>query len=135
MKFTNTSAVFLLCALLGGCGLFDSGIEWRSGPYALLWIDTSDNVSLSYDAGSGAWVGRVESQVFAVGSNDQYIVAKQHPIENKTKVNYFVVMRGKDSINADLKKVVIGPLTADEFERKSKELNLPKFSKVLEALI
>jgi len=134
MKLSKILVAFLLSTLIGGCGLFDSGIEWRSGPYALLWIDTSDNVSLSYDAGSGAWVGRVEPQVFAVGSNDQFIVAKQHPIGNKKRVHYFVVLRGKDSIAADLKKVLIGPLTADEFDRKSKELNLPKFTKVLESL-
>ncbi len=132
-KFTSTIAAIMLCAQIVGCSLFDSGIEWRSGPYALLWIDTPDNVSLSYDLGSGSWVGRVEPKVFAVGANDQYIVAKQHPTQNKLIVDYYIVLRGEDSMSADSKKVVLGPLTTEEFDLKSKELNLPQFSKVLEA--
>lgn len=133
-KFTSTLVATMLCALIAGCGLFDSGVEWRSGPYALLWIDTPDNVSLSYDLGSGSWAGRVEPQVFAVGANDQYIVAKQHPVHNKSRVDYYIVLRGEDSMSADSKKVVLGPLTTEEFDQKSKGLNLPQFGKVLEAL-
>lgn len=132
-SLTKLSSLFF-CALVSGCSLFDSGIEWRSGPYALMWIDTRDNVSLYYDLGDGVLIGRVDTQVFAVGSNDQFVVAKQHPSGNKSTVNYFVLVRGKDSKTADSSAVVIGPLSALEFERKSKELNLPGFSKVLESL-
>lgn len=133
-KFTSTATAIALCALISGCDLFDSGTEWRSGPYALLWIDKPGNVSLSYDLGSGSWAGRVEPQVFAVGANDHYIVVKQHPIQNKLGVDYYIVLRGEDSMSADPKKVVLGPLTTEQFNLESKRLNLPQFSKVLEAL-
>src|SRR5262245_26233880 len=77
--------------LLSGCGLFDFGVEWRSGPYALTWVDLPDEVSLSYDMGGGSWATLIEPRVFAVGSNEQYVVAKQHPGGNKGVTNYFIV--------------------------------------------
>ena len=40
----------VVCSL-SGCGLFDSGVEWRDGPYELLWIDLPSQLSLNYDIG------------------------------------------------------------------------------------
>src|SRR4051812_20920602 len=47
---TKTLACVMVCRL-SGCGLFDSGVEWRDGPYELLWIDISEQISLTYDLG------------------------------------------------------------------------------------
>lgn len=130
---------FIGCALLlapfiSGCGLFDSAIEWKGGPYALLWIDVPEDVELSHDAGSGAWIGRVEPRVFAVGWDGRYVVAQQHPKGDKTKTNFFIIDSTKDSPLANIKDVVIGPLSEAEFKKKSDELNLPKFTKILKSL-
>src|SRR5690349_447198 len=85
--------ILTLCSLfLSSCfGLFDFGIEWRSGPYALTWVDLPNQVMLSYDMGKGGWATIVEPCVFAVGSNQQYIVVKQHPHGDKTVTNYFII--------------------------------------------
>lgn len=123
-----------IAALLGSCGLFDSGIEWRGGPYALMWIDTSENISLYRDLGDGDWIGRVDSTVFAVGWDGRYLVAKQHPGGDRSKTNYFIVDSRNDTPYIDPAKVTTGPLTALEFQRKSIEMKLPKFSKLLESL-
>lgn len=120
--------------LLSSCGLFDSGVEWRGGPYALLWMDTAENVSLCRDLGGGSWIGRVESTVFAVGWDGRYVVAKQHPDNDRSKSNYFIVDSKNDTDHADQTVVVTGPLTAGEFQRKSIDLHLPRFSKVLNSL-
>ena len=127
----HVAFLLALCCISAGCGLFDSGIVWRHGSYALMWIDVPDDMSLSYVAGKGAWSGRVEPRVFAVGANERYIVAKQHPDGNKGITNYFIVDMKEDSPS---KPVVMGPLTEEDFAKKSAELTLPLFTKVLESL-
>jgi hypothetical protein len=71
-----------LLACLSSCSLFDFGIEWRGGPYALVSTDTDSDTSLSRDLGGGSWIGRVDATVFAVGRNDRFVVAKQQTISS-----------------------------------------------------
>jgi len=99
----------------------------------MLWIDKPDNVSLSYDAGNGSWVTLVTPQVFAAGSDERYVVAAQHPGGDRSVTNYFIVGAHEDVVRKG-SDVVIGPLTAKEFEAKSAELKLPRFSKLLDSL-
>jgi hypothetical protein len=127
-------ATIAVSVALAGCGFFDSGVEWKGGPYALIWIDTADNISITRELGRGDHIGRIDATVFAVGWNGRYLVAKQHPSGDRTKVNYFVIDATADSDNADPQKVVLGPLNESEFAKKSAQLNLPRFSKVLESL-
>ena len=124
----------LLTSGLVGCGLFDSGVEWRGGPYALMWIDLPDSVFIARDEGKGSWAPKVEQQVFAVGWNGRYLVAKQHPKGDKKVTNYFIVDSQKDSPHASAGSSVIGPLSEAEFANKSQELGLPQFTKVLASL-
>jgi hypothetical protein len=124
--------LYMACWILAaGCGLFDSGTVWRHGQYALIWIDLPDEVSLSYDVGNGGWTEKVNPRVFAVGANERYIVAKQHPGGNKSITNYFIIDTKADSL---LKPGVVGPLTERDFVNKSKDMTLPTFTKVLESL-
>lgn len=123
-----------MLVLLGGCNLFDSGVEWRGGPYALIWIDTTEDTSVCRDLGNGSWIGRIDSTVFAVGWDQRYLVAKQHPNGDRRQTNYFILDARNDEKNVDPSRVVIGPLTALEFQRKTVEMRLPKFSTVLESL-
>jgi hypothetical protein len=126
--------MLVTASLLSSCGLFDSGVEWRGGPYALLWIDTAENISICRDLGGGSWIGRVDSTVFAVGWDGRYLVAKQHPNNDRSTTHYFIVDSKNDSDYADQTKAVMGPFTAAEFQRKSLDLHLPAFSKVLRSL-
>jgi len=100
----------------------------------LLWIDDPKAVTLSYDLGNGGSIPRVTEQVFAVGYDGRYVVAKQHPNRDKKITNYFIINAQKDSKMADNRDVVIGPLNEREFQEKVKELNLPPFTKALESL-
>lgn len=130
---TKTLACVMVCCL-SGCGLFDSGVEWRDGPYELLWIDISEQISLTYDLGrDGGSIGLVDWTVFAVGSNDRYIVAKQHPQGNKAVTNYFIVDK-REALPTDPVRAVLGPLTATEFSVQARSIQLPKFTKVLNSL-
>jgi hypothetical protein len=132
-SITKTLACVVVCAL-SGCGLFDSGVEWRDGPYELLWIDVSYQTSLNFDLGrNGSSIGLVDWTVFAVGSNDRYIVVKQHPQGNKAVTSYFIV--DKSEVRPmDPTRAVLGPLTQAEFSVKARSLNLPQFTKVLSSL-
>jgi hypothetical protein len=114
--------------------MFDSGVEWRGGPYALMWIDLPDSVFVARDEGKGSWTPKVEQQVFAVAWNGRYLVAQQHPKGDKKITNYFIVDSQKDSPHATPNDSVIGPLSEAEFKNKSQELGLPQFTKVLASL-
>jgi hypothetical protein len=114
--------------------LFDSGVEWRDGPYELLWIDLPYQLSLNYDLGrNGSSIGLVDWTVFSVGSNDRYIVVKQHPNGNKAVTSYFIVDKS-EALRTDPVRAVLGPLTQAEFSAKSRSIKLPKFTKVLSSL-
>ena len=123
-----------LLACLSSCSLFDFGIEWRGGPYALVSTDTDSDTSLSRDLGGGSWIGRVDATVFAVGRNDRFVVAKQNPAGDRNRTDYFIVDALRDSDMADPSDVVLGPLSKEEYDRKAVELTLPEFSKVLRSL-
>jgi len=123
-----------LGVVLAGCGLFDSGVEWQGGHYVLLWIDTPENISVYRELGSGNHIGRIDATVYALGWDGRYLVAKQHPGGDKSKVNYFIIDGAADSDDAEPQKVVVGPLTESEYLVRSSQLKLPKFSKVLESL-
>ncbi len=129
-------AFFTLIAVfaLSGCGMFDSRIEWRGGPYALMWIDLPESVHVARDEGSGAWTPRIEEQVFAVGWDGRYLVAQQHPKRDKKSTVYFIVDSKKDSPHAAAGDSVTGPLSEAEFKKKSEELGLPQFTKILSSL-
>ena len=124
-------ALLVASCMSTSCGLFDSGIVWRHGPYGLLWIDLTEDVRLSYDMGNGSWLGKVEPRVFAVGANSRHIVAKQHPGGAKNVTNYFIIDLRVDS---PMNTGVIGPLTAEAFSEKSRDLALPEFTKILTSL-
>lgn len=134
LHITKYAAILTWTIALSSCSLFDSGVEWRGGPYALLWIDTPDNISLSRDLGNGSWNDRVDRTVFAVGWNGRYAVVKQHPDGDKSKTNYFIVDPERDAPDFGPEKSVSGPLTAAEYNAKVKEMNLPPFSKILASL-
>jgi hypothetical protein len=123
----------VMAGLLSSC-VFDSGIEWRGGPYVLIWIDTAENLTINRDEGEGAYSGRIDSTVFAVGWDGRYLVAKQHPDGDRSKTHYFVLDSSKDTDVGEPEEVVTGPLSAVEFQQKSNEMGLPPFSKVLISL-
>jgi hypothetical protein len=128
----KTLAGVVVC-MLSGCSLFDSGVEWRDGPYELLWIDVSEQTSLNYDLGGDGSIGLVDWTVFAVGSNDRCIVVKQHPHANKTVTSYFIIDKS-EALPTDPVRAVLGPLTQAEFSVQARSLQLPKFTKVLSSL-
>ncbi|HKB59036.1 MAG TPA: hypothetical protein VKC56_03230 [Gallionellaceae bacterium] len=124
----------LVTSLAVACSVFDSGVEWRGGPYSLVWIDTAENVSLVRRLDDGNSIGRVDATVFSVGWDGRYVVAKQHPAGDRKITNYYIVDSHRDSALANVDQSVIGPLTEEAFRKKARALNLPEFSKTLASL-
>ena len=111
---------------------------WKSGDYRLAAVDGLENMSLMFGSDSGeALIGPV---IFAVGENKQFIVLKQHPPvfqnqgNDRTITNYFVVTRALDRDAATRAENIRGPLTKAQFDKLSKELALPPFSKTFKDL-
>jgi hypothetical protein len=74
MTFSLNPMRALLCFIIGvavtGCGLFDSAVEWRGGPYALIWIDRPESLHIARDEGKGAWTPRIAEQVLRSAGTD-----------------------------------------------------------------
>ncbi len=112
--------------LLTGC---DHGVEWSEGDYEVHWIDTSNNRTLARIINENASIGRVDPEVIAVGSNSEYVVAKQRDPDNG-EISYFIVEKAKDEKYLNMSEVTEGPFSEAMFMKMRKVKNLPDFTAV-----
>ena len=117
--------------LFGGC---EARRERLTGPYLLRATDTDEQTCVAYDLDHGDSIERIPPMVFEVGWDDHFIVAKQHPGNDRTFVHYYILETATDSKYADPSKSVTGPLSQAEFERRKAELKLPDFRRKLKHL-
>ena len=110
---------------LSGC---DYGVECQDDPYKVQWIDISSNRSLVYDLGNDASIGRVNATIIAVGSSQDYIVAKQYD-DIRKEINYYYIDRKKDHKYYNWDQITEGPFSEVRFKELKTELGLPDFSK------
>ena len=108
------------------------------GRYYFVAVDARENMSLGYSVNddNSSFVDVVGETVFAAGYDDKYIIVKQHPENNRSVTNYYIVPIYKD-FNYSPEKGVIGALTLEQFNEKRKELNIDDsvmFSKEIENL-
>ena len=131
MKRKITTLLLLILATLTSCfGLFDSRSERITEDYILIWIDLQESqcVIREWDSYSGETI--IPEYVFAVGHNDDYIIAKQHPtagFEGSYKINdkitnYYIIDIKSNTRKTDLN--VLGPLTKEEFDTLRNELKI-----------
>lgn len=129
--FKGIAAASIL--LLAGCfGLWDSGSDRITGKYIVLWIDLPANQSISeqFEMGSSGSSQVVGEYVFAVGHNDDFIIAKQHPTTgfddgfkvNPKITNYFIIDMNQKVIKKG--NNVWGPLSRKEFNELREELRI-----------
>lgn len=122
----NRAILLLAIILLGAC---DSGVLWEDHPYEVHWVDTNNNVTLARRIEGGPdTIGRVVAEVLSVGSNDEFVVAKQRDI-GSTNISYFYVEKSKDSMYLNLDEITVGPLSEAAFLKLKNELDLPDFGK------
>lgn len=103
--------------LLSSCfGLFDNGTDPIIGEYEASWIDRRDSRAIY------SLEEQIPAYVFAVGHNDHYIVAKQHPIQlsgegveevDCTRTSYYILDIARNRRRA--RTGITGPLSAAQF--------------------
>ena len=120
------ASVGLLLALQG-CGFAHD--EEIAGPYRLVAVDISAQMSVCYSLG-GNCNGRVGPTVFETGANDAYVVAARHPGNDKSRTEYFYVIRKLDTAEADPSVAVRGPFDEPAYRQQESQLGLPSFTRV-----
>jgi len=140
MKILKKYKYIVLILILIGCDGMDN--EHIVDRYYIGTIDFVENgMALYCQLDDGNYIGVINETVFAIGYNEDFIIAKQHPAKfpnppDKSITNYFIVPI-KDKVHQSPDENKIGPLTETEFIAKRKELGVPEeltFTKVLKDL-
>ena len=123
----NILLLFLTTSFLTGC-LFDSSSDRITGKYIVLWIDLPQNqmIGKEYELHSSSSSTLIEPYIFAVGHNENYIIAKQHPtngFEGGYKIhadttNYYIIDIYKE------RDKIFGPLTLKQFDSLKTKLKI-----------
>ena len=125
--FKNILLLFLTVSFLTGC-LFDSSSDRITGKYIVLWIDLPQNQMIAKEdklhSSNSSTI--LEPYVFAVGHNENFIIAKQHPtngFEGGYKIhtdttNYYII-----DIYKEIDKV-FGPFTLKQFDSLRTKLKI-----------
>jgi hypothetical protein len=134
MKNLYIYLLLLLCSCHGA-----AYEEYLVDNYSLKAMDVKSGMSVFYNDNEYL-IGIIQPTVFAVGHNNDFIIAKQHPnnfpIIDKSITNYFIIPI-KKRVAESVEKNVIGPLTIEEFNAMKTELRVPEslvFTKVFEDL-
>jgi hypothetical protein len=124
------AVIFASSTLLAACGFVHD--ERLDGPYRLIAVDVPSEMGIFYDLGKGNAIMRIPETVFAAGWNDAYVIAARHPSQNdKSKVEYFYLIRALDGPYVDPKVTVRGPFDLVSFEDERQRLRLPPFTREL----
>lgn len=115
---------------LGGCGAFDSRVEWASGAYEVLWIDEPADAHLAYRLATTTSTPVVSACVSAVAENADYIAVRQR-LRVVGAVERFVILPKRlYRPMADAASIVIGPMSAAQYAQESSRLALPALTPV-----
>jgi hypothetical protein len=123
--------------MLASC---NAGAGRIDGAYLLEVTDIPEDAMVCYELQKGVCVGRIEQTVFAVGSNQNYLVAARHPHKfedttlDRSRTEYFYIIRSLDGPLVDPKETVRGPFDRASFERRRQKLSLPDFSREIAGL-
>lgn len=96
------------------------------GKYYIIGVDTKTDLALSYEVGSGNYIGKAPGLLLQYGYNDTFLVAKTQEY-NDNYPAYYIIDMTKDSEIAHEKDFRIGPLTEEEFNQTWKQRLLVSF--------
>ncbi len=122
-------AVFFVSFILVAC---DSKVIWEDESYEVNWIDQENNLTLSRKLKDhSSTIGRVDAKVVAIGSNDNFVVAKREDPLSK-ELLYYYLSKKEDTDFLNKKEIVKGPFSEADYLTLKNELKLPDFSKSFE---
>lgn len=120
----------IVAVCLGGCGAFDSRVEWVSGSYEVLWIDEPADSHLAYRLTTTASTPVVSACVSAVAENADYIAVRQRLRVAGADERFVILPKQRYRPMADTASIVIGPLSAAQYAQVSSRLALPALTSV-----
>ena len=126
------AVLFLILGAIA-CGGCDVVIDEKlASDYEVIAIDTLNQTMISKRVSTDGLMGIVDPMVFAYGWNDDFIVAKQHPLEdtfvvNTNITNWFIVEVASGKVH--------GPLTEKEYLALRKELDVPDLVTFTETIV
>jgi len=126
-NYINIFCLFALASLLQSCICSAYDKRLNAG-YYLSAMDVKSDMEISYKDEQDYVFAIVNATVFAVGQNNGFIIAKQHPKVSptgmdKAVINFFIIPL-KNKVSQTPEKNVYGPLTLVEFEQRRKKLNI-----------
>lgn len=118
-------AVATLAVVLLAVSASMHGWEYKKklvGDYALLAVDVREQMSISRMLPNGDAIGVIDETVFAVGWNNDFVIAQQHApavgTQTKSSATNFYILRVSDG-------EVWGPLTAAQFHAERAKQAVP----------
>ena len=128
--------VFFLAGMLTSCGGFVYKKEVTNG-YYLIAVDSDEQMALGRKSDS-SYITVIPETIFAIGWNESFIIAKQHPRASNFPQGYrvnkdetfFYLLRIKDD-------QVFGPMSESAYLKKRNELRVDEnlsFTKVFSNL-
>jgi hypothetical protein len=136
MKHSIKLTILISTLSLVGCfAWFDSGSDRITGKFKVLWIDlpVKQHIAEESELHSSNSSEFVPPYVFAVGHDERYIIAKQHPlIEEKRNryeidtsiTNYYVISIDRLSSMVAMISTLEGPMTKSEFDNYREKLEI-----------
>jgi hypothetical protein len=130
------SIIIITCqACHFGAGLIEADL---TDNFSLFANNSIDELSIWYFPGENGSKLIVRATVFAVGNNDEFIIAKSHPKGSENRIDknvtlYHIIEVEKIKINPEESR----GMTLEEFESTRRKLNIPAsldFTKVYKEL-
>ena len=118
MRYFCLSVFFLT-----SCGVIDGDSTSLVGGYSVGWVDSKCSMQIYHGE-----KGLTEGQIYYVGWDERFIIAKRHPNCNNKLTDYFIVEVDAESDNR-LEGLVHGPYNFEQFEQQRLRL---KVSETLE---
>lgn len=117
--------------MVTGCGFVHD--ERIDGPYRLVAVDVNTEMIVCYDLGRDC-IGRIPETVFAVGADAKHVVAARHPHGDRSRTEYYYLIRELDGPLVGPKVAVRGPFDSQAFEVERQRLALPSLKREIVSL-
>ena len=102
---------------------------WTDGMFKVVWIDTRQDAYLVEGEGSDLVI-HVSPRVVAVGSNEQYVVARQVSPEGRV-ADYWIIDRFLEQRGSlPLSQLVEGPYTKEQYAELEAARDLPPMTEL-----
>jgi hypothetical protein len=101
------------------------------GPYYLVREGAASFAAICYQAGTSPCLSRIGPDIFAYGWNDHFVVAGRHPYGDRTKEEFYYVVRLRDGASAEYDLVVKGPFDRDALQRHMRDHGVPPLTIVI----